>query len=199
MKKKEISFSEYKRQRDEKKRINEASWAGLLSGLVLLTVFGYKALCEVGFRCALFTAVAAVGAALFLMGGFFPWGLRKPFALIKKAFAFVGRTVMRIILVPVYLLFSLLFLCIRPVIAKKHRFFRGKQFQTCEPAYAEYETAAYRSGRFASLSAVNNVLLFLSDNGMTILLPVVFLLLLLGLLFFFLSSHTVFSFIYTLF
>ena len=198
-KKKEMSFSVYKRERDEKKKINEASWTGLIVGLTLIVVCGYRALCEVGFRCVVFTAVAAAGAALFILGGFFPWGLIKPLAVVKRVFSVIGKTVMRIILFPIYLLFAATFLMIRPVVGKKYEFTKGKGFAAAKPSYTEYRPAAYQTGRFASVSAINNVVLFLTENGMAILLPVVLLLLLLGIFFFFISTHTVFSFIYTLF
>ena len=199
LKKKKGSFTEYKRQRDEKKKINEASWAGLLAGLVLAVVCGYRALCEVGFRCAAFTAAAAVGAVLFLLGGFYPWWLIKPFAFVKRCLSGIGKIVLRVILVPFYLLFAATFSVIRAVIGKKYEFASGKKFFSVVPGYRAYQPAAYRTGRFASVTAINNVLLFLTENGMAILLPVVILLLLLGIFFFFISTHSVFTFIYTLF
>ena len=199
MKKKKGSFAEYKKQRDEKKKINEASWTGLIIGLALIVVCGYRSLCEVGFKCAAFTAAAAAGAVLFVLGGFFPWGLIKPLAVVKRCLSGIGKNVLRVVLVPFYLLFAATFTAIRPVIGKKYEFAAGKKFYAAAPEYREYHPAKYKTGRFASVSAINNVLLFLTENGMAILLPVVILLLLLGIFFFFISTHSVFSFIYTLF
>ena len=199
MKKKKGSFAEYKKRREEKKKINEASWTGLIVGLVLIVVCGYRSLCEVGFRCAAFTAAAAVGAVLFVLGGFFPWGLIKPLAVVKRCLSGVGKIVMRVVLVPFYLLYAVTFLAIRPAVRKKYEFAAGKQYFAAEPGYREYRPAAYRPGRFASVSAINNVLLFLTNNGMTILLPIILLMLVLGVVFFFISTHSVFSFVYTLF
>ena len=199
MKEKKGSFTEYQKQRDEKKKINEASWTGLIVGLVLIVVCGYRSLCEVGFRCGAFTAAAAVGAVLFVLGGFFPWGLIRPLAVVKRGLSGVGKIVMRVVLVPFYLLYAVTFLVIRPAVGKKYEFAAGKHFFAAEPGYREHRPAAYRTGRFASVSAINNVLLFLTNNGMTILLPVILLMLVLGVVFFFISTHSVFSFVYTLF
>ena len=199
MKKKKGAFSEYRRQKDEKKKINEASWTGLIAGLALIFVCGYRSLCEVGFKCVVFTAAAAVGAVLFILGGLFPWGLIRPLAIVKRCLSGIGKIILRVVLVPFYLLFAVTFAVIRPVVGEKYEFASGKKFFAAEPGYREYRPSAYKTGRFSSVAAVNNVLLFLTENDMAILLPIVLLLLVLGIFFFFISTHSVFSFIYTLF
>lgn len=193
------AFSEYVSVKKEKHEINEISWTGLIIGTVFMLVFGYKALCEIGAKCVVFSALAVFGLLLFLLGGLFPWVLKKPFGLLKRATDAIGKFIFRIILLPVYFVFTVLAVFVRPFIGKKYEFYSGTEFAKNEPEYIPFYEKKYETARFTTIHIINNVLTFFSENGMKILIPLILMIIILGVVFFFISTHSVLSFIYTLF
>lgn len=192
-------FSEITEKKEEKRKINSASLFGLFSGAVLFFSFGYRFLYETGWRMRFSLMLCLTGAVLFILGGFFPDLLIKPFELFNKVFKTAGKYLLRALMLPVYLIFSLTSVFVRRSVKKKYSFYGENVFSDIKPEYEPYKDIRFDNGRFTTVGIINNIISFFVTNGMTVLLPVILILLIVGIVFFFLSTSSVFSFIYTLF
>ena len=199
-KNKAVSFGEWKDRTQLKNTVNECSLFGLFAGTALFFGCGYRALCEIGVRETLFFAGAVIGLILIVIGGFFPLVLRFPLKLLKKGTHFLGTQLLRLLMLPVFLILWCMSVFTKKKAGKKYPFTRWSGDDNApETSYSPYAEQKYKTSGAAVFSVVNNLLLFLSRNRFFFLIPILILLVLLGLAFFFASSQAVFTFIYTLF
>lgn len=195
---KKLKYSDYKRIKTEKKEVNELSWAALLCGAVIATVNSYKALVSVGSACIMYTLLAILGCCLFIVGGFCPRLLKKPFALLKKIIRKAGSFILKILLILIYPLFVLTAVAVKIMSPARSNVVRYENFN--EPqGFVSFDEKSHTSGMNPFINAVSSVLSVLSGRGMKLFVPLIFMLMLLGCIFFFASTSSVFSFIYTLF
>lgn len=198
-KKEAVSFREQYEEQCKTREANENSWFGIISGTALFVIGMYQALCVDGFRCILFYIMAGIGAILLLSGSFFPFALKTPVALIKKIFGFIGKYILRILLLPVYLVMTIINLFTHRSYSKKFNFLQWNEDGSVTSEFSEYENIMRRGHRYALLGIVSEVFSVFINRRMFIIIPVVTVLLILGAIMFFASSSAVFSFVYTLF
>lgn len=198
--KKRVTFGQQKALQEYNKEINEASLFGLVSGLIIFFICGLQTICHEGFLQILFGVLTIIGAILFLLGGFFPSPLKKLTPKLKKTTNFIGKYLLRLLLIPVYLILLILSLFLSKAISKEYEFVSWNENSTkINPKFLPYSHMQTKPHTSAVLGTLNNIFLVFAKNKQWFLLPLVILLLILGLIFFFLSSSSVFSFVYTLF
>lgn len=193
------SFSELRAQNEQKKEINSCSWFGLILGVVLFFVFFLKALSSVGALSVVYWIVTGIGGVCFLLGGFFPLALKPLMRLMQKFGNFIGKYIMRVLMVPVYLIMLIPAAFLRRGTAKKYEFVSWNGQCGRKPAYLPYKENEYKKGSTGFLGTLNDLLFFLAKNKLLFLLPIVIILVIVGLVFFFISANSVFTFIYALF
>ncbi|MBQ6020078.1 MAG: hypothetical protein IJL26_07860 [Clostridia bacterium] len=193
------SFSEQRAANELKKEINSCSWFGLILGVVLFFVFFLKALSSVGVSCVIYWIVTALGGIVFLLGGFYPPALKPLMRLMQKFGNFIGKYILRILMIPVYVIMLIPALFLRRSTAKKYEFVSWQDACAVKPAYLPYHENEYKKGSTGFLGTLNNLMFFLAKNKLLFLLPIVIILVVLGLVFFFISANSVFTFIYALF
>jgi len=198
-KKTALSFKADYEHREMMRRINENSWFGIISGIILSVVAGYQSLCTVGIVSVLFKIVAAIGLIILVIGSFFPDILNKPVKISKKAGSFLGGLMLKLLLVPVYLLMASVNMVMHKGYSKKFGFDRWENTGREKTSFYDYSELAHKSGRFTTVDIINSVLDFFVANKTFVVIPIVILLLIFGMLIFFASSNAVFSFVYTLF
>lgn len=194
-----LSFAELRALNEQKKERNACSWFGLILGAVLFFVFCLKALSCVGVLAVVHWIVAFLGAVCFLLGGFYPRALKPLMRQMQKIGNFVGKHIMRVLMLPVYLLMLIPAVFLRRSTAKKYEFYTWKAQCDVTPAYLPYKENAYKKSSTGFLGTLNNLLFFLAKNKLLFLLPIAILLAVVGLIFFFVSANSVFTFIYALF
>ena len=197
----QMTFGQWREKQELKKSVNECSWPALILGAVLFFAMFIRSSYTSGTESLIYKCLAALGVVLFLIGGFCPLLLKKPIRLLTKLLNGVGKLLLRALLVPLYALFALLSLPVTAGGKKKYAFYRwnGSSDPLPDSAFGVFSGQVARQRSGALLSAINNVFFVLAKHKLLFLLPVVLLLLILGLVFFFLSAHSVFSFVYALF
>lgn len=198
-KKRAESFSELRAYNEEKKEINSCSWFGLILGVVLFFVFFLRALSTVGAVSVICWVITALGGVCFLLGGFFPLALRPLMRLMQKFGNFVGKYILRVLMVPIYIIMLIPALFLRGSTAKKYEFTAWKDPDGVRAAYIPYKENEYKKGSTGFLGTLNNLVFFLAKNKLLFLLPIVIILVVVGLVFFFISANSVLTFIYALF
>ncbi len=193
------SFSEQRAVTEQKKEINACSWFGLLLGVVLMFVFFLRSLTTAGVLSVLCRIVVGLGGICFLLGGFYPLALRPLMRLMQKFGNFVGKYLLRILMAPIYLIMMIPGLFLRRSTAKKYEFTAWKDPDGIKAAYVPYSENEYKKGSAGFLGTLNNLFYFLAKNKLLFLLPIVIILVIVGLVFFFISANSVLTFIYTLF
>lgn len=195
-----LTFGQWRRNENRKKEVNEASWFGLITGLILSAVFGLRAICSTGLLKTIFLIPTAIGFILFLLGGFNAPMLIPLSKAFRKAASSIGTFILRIILLPVYLMLLIFSLFGKKSTAKKYEFFSWDTYNNApETSFLPYEYVQSKPHRSALLGTLNSIFFVFAKNKQFILIPLVIILLILGLVFFFLSSSSVFGFVYTLF
>lgn len=195
-----LTFGQWRRNENRKKEVNEASWFGLLAGLILTAVFGLRAICSTGLLKTIFMIPTVIGFVLFLLGGFNAPMLIPLSKSFRKAASFVGTFLLRVILLPIYLILFVFSLFGKKRIAKKYEFYSWNSSDSApEASFLPYEHILSKPHRSALLGTLNSIFFVFAKNKQYILIPLVIILLMLGLVFFFLSSSSVFGFVYTLF
>ncbi|MBQ6162891.1 MAG: hypothetical protein IJK23_00310 [Clostridia bacterium] len=193
------SFSELRKENEQKKELNSCSWFGLILGVVLFFVFFLKALSSVGALCVIYWIVTAIGGVCFLLGGFYPLALKPLMKLMQKVGNFLGKYIMRVLMLPIYLVMMIPALFLGRGTAKKYEFVSWKDACDFKPEYIPYKENEYKKGSTGFLGTLNNLMFFLAKNKLLFLLPIVIILVIVGLVFFFISANSVFTFIYALF
>lgn len=193
------SFEQQYKEKCTIRSVNESSIVAIIFGIVMLFYGAFKAMCTIGLLCILFNLFACFGVVLIAFGAFFPLLLKKPLEQIRNVLSYVGRSILKIFLIPIYLFMSLINLFKHKKYEKLFVFSRWEDESTVESSFSDYKKYGAKSGRFAVLDVVQRVLVLFASYKMYVFLPVVIVLIFLGAILFFASSNAVFSFVYTLF
>ena len=193
------TFSQEYDERIKSNKINECSWFGICLGLIMLAVGLYQSLCTVGLWCVFYKIICGIGLLLLLIGSFFPGVLNKPVHLIKNVFSVVGKYLLRLLLLPIYLAFAIMNIFVNKKYSHRFKYISWEEDAEAEPKFDDYIEITVKKGRYAIFDTIDNTLLFFAKNKTYIAIPVVLILLILGMMMFFASSSAVFSFVYTLF
>ena len=196
-----MTFGQWREYEDVRKKTNEASWFGLITGLVLTLVFGLQAICYDDIvRKIIFRSLVLLSLYVFVLGGFFPHVLFPVTAKVKIIANFIGKFILKIILVPFYLILFIVSLFFKKKTSEKYEFYSwNSPSDAPKPEYLKFETVEIKPHRSSMLGTLNRIVYVFAKNKLYFLVPLVVLLLVLGLIFFFLSSSSVFGFVYTLF
>lgn len=198
-KKSTLSFREQYEISCEKRSINEASWFGIILGFWLAAAGLYNALCLEGILCVISYALAFAGMILFVLGSFLPAFLIKPIKHIKKIFGVVGNYIFRVLLIPIYLVISVLNLFTRNKFSKRFSFVQWKENNDISSEFSDYTQVKRHRHNNILFGIISDVLEALINIRMFVLIPIITILMILGMILFFASSNAVFSFVYTLF
>lgn len=196
-----MTFGQWREYENSRKQINEASWFGLITGLVLTLFFGYKSFWyDNTIIIIVFRSLAVLSIYLFVLGGFFPHMLFSVTEKVKKIANYIGKFILKIILVPIYAILFIVSLFFKKKTSKRYEFYSWDSTDDApEPKYSDYESVEIKPHRSSMLGTLNRIIYVFAKNKLYFLLPLVLFLLVLGLIFFFLSSSSVFGFVYTLF
>ena len=195
-KKNDILFSEYYDAVHLKKRISESSLTLIIPGFIIAVLAAVKAIAYTGFPEIISIAAAVCGVIMILLGTVAPRRMIPVTEKLSGALNKLGAGIIRIILIPVYII---LFITSFPFVKagrRNHHFSRWQGSPPSGETFFEKEQAGFDDSK-SRFKIIGSIVSGLSAHAAAFLLPVVFILLLLGLLFFFISSSTVFSFIYT--
>lgn len=187
------------RTKNEKKETNACSITGLTAGTLLCLISGYNALCAFQTAKIIYTVIAAAGVLLFLCAAFAPSLLAVPVKYLGKFGNRAGTFIIRLILLPAYIFIMLLSLIFGRKARKGYEFFAwNDENEIPVPSFSAAEESSTKK-KNSLFGTLNRLSVLFSGNGMTYLVPVVIFLIIIGLIFFFLSANSVFVFIYTLF
>lgn len=193
------TFREEYDQRIRLKAINECSWFGIVWGLVLALAATYWAACTVGVFNIMFKVAAVLGFLLVTLGIFAPLLIKKLTDIIRKSFSAVGNIILKIILLPIYLIMT----AVNAFTGKKYSaefgFKNWEERSSAFTAYSDFNSSSEGEYKHTITGTVIKVLGFFVNNRMFVVVPIVVLLLIFGMIMFFASSSTVLSFVYTLF
>jgi hypothetical protein len=189
-------FSDYYDSVKLKKRISDCSLTLIIPGFIIAAGAAVKAIAATGIAEKIFIAAVICAVIMILLGTIAPRRMipvtEKMSAVLNK----VGAGIIRIILIPVYiLLFITSFLFVKSG-RRSHRFSRWQTDPPTAETFFEKEHEDLINSK-SGFGVIGSIVSAVSSHRMYFLLPVIFILILLGLLFFFVSSSTVFSFIYT--
>lgn len=194
-----MTMTDVIRTENEKKETNACSITGLIAGALLCLVSGYNALCAFQTAKIIYTVIAAAGVLLFLCAAFAPSLLAVPVKYLGKFGNRIGMFIIRIILLPAYILIILFSLLFGKKARKRYEFrLWNNENDMPVPSFVETEQKSEQK-KNTLFGTLNRLSVIFSGNGMTYLVPVVIFLIIIGLVFFFLSANSVFVFIYTLF
>ena len=194
------TFSEYYEYNKLRKEIGTAGLFLCLLCMVMASVFFVRGLASVGVQEVLSYAFAGFFLAILLIYLLFPAQLFRFLDKLRPVTNQVGKYLLRVILLPVYLLLCLFSLPFLGKQRKKYRFAAWKEAAPAADSYFSADTQntfqSSSSGRFRFLTGLVGAM---AEKQQYFLFPVLLLLLLLGLFFYFISSSSILGFIYTLF
>lgn len=193
------NFTEEYERRSTLKAINEYSWFGIIWGLALAVAGAYWSACTVGVFNVIFMAVAVLGLLLIAVGVVAPLWLRKPAEGLRKALSCVGNIILKIILLPVYLIMTVVNRLAGKRYSAEFGFKNWEERDSATTAYSDFGSSGEGRYKHALTGTVIKVMSFFVNNRMFVVVPIVVLLLIFGVIMFFASSSAVFSFVYTLF
>jgi hypothetical protein len=180
---------------------------GLVGGSLLITSGAFRWIYVSDARTSVACALTLAGAALLGAALLYPSGLRHPESVIRNGTSYIGKSVFAALLSAVY------FLVITPV-GLIWRMWRGSApfhqwKEGVSPSYAEGWTPKniMEDERAANRETLRRPLLtqpfivigYFVRHGHYVLLPIVIVLLVLGLILFFVKASALAPFIYTLF
>ncbi len=193
------TFREEYEHRSTLKAINEYSWFGIIWGLVFAAAGAYWAVCTVGVANVMFKVVSFVGLLLLVVGVIAPLCLRKPVKVIKKAFSALGNIILKVILLPIYLVMTVVNGLTGKKYSSKFGFRNWEERDSLNTAYSDFNNSGESKYKHTFTGTFIKVIGFFVNNGMYVVVPIVIILLVVGFVMFFASSSAVFSFVYTLF
>lgn len=193
---KAATFSAEHAQRKRRKELSDASAAAIVFGTALTLVSLVRSFVSVGVLETAGIGAAICGVAAVLLGTFFPQLLLPVFQKLRSAFNRLGVWILRMILIPVYLLTCA---CTFLFLRRRKDDYSFESWRDLPPKKNSFfekpgQTSLNEGKRFL---VIGRVFAGISAHKAYFLVPLILLLLLIGLLFFFVSSSTVFSFIYT--
>lgn len=193
------TFREEYAQRSRLNAINECSWFCIVCGSVLALSAAYWAVCTVGVLNIMFRTVIVIGFLLVAIGVISPLLIKKLTEIIKKVFSFAGDIILKVILLPVYLILTVVNAFTGKKYSAEFGFINWEERNSVTTAYSDFITSGEGKYKHTITSTIIRVLSFLVNNRMFVLVPIVLLLMILGVIMFFASSSVIFSFVYTLF
>lgn len=193
-----LSFREQYNDREETKAANENSLFCIVCGTIMFLYGGMGYLCTGSLLSILCAVVAVIGILTATVGGFFSKVMSKPMALVKKALGFIGNTITKVLLMPVYAVMTVINLFVKNK-QNRFRYCSWDDADSIFPSFTTIDFAERKQKKFAFVQVLNDVFASLSKIKMAILFPIAVILLILGIVLFFASSNVVFSFVYTLF
>lgn len=194
-----LTFREQYTYKQEIKAANENSWFCIIIGTILFLLCGYRYLCTTGILQILSSILAILGIILVFVVGFFPKITAKPVALIKKILGYIGGIITKLLLIPVFLIMTVLNLFIRK---KYENTYMYSSWDNCDNIIPEFKTITSvdrKKKKYVFFQIISDIFTSLSQRKMYVLFPVAIILLIIGIILFFASSNAVFSFVYTLF
>lgn len=194
-----LTFKQWHEAYIERNTINECSWFGIVIGLLLCSICGFKSLCTTDIDCVIYSILATIGLILFLIGGFAPLKLKKTSSFTKKTFSFIGHIILKLLILPVYFILTTINIFINRKYSEKFGFVKWNEAPTKTYGYHHYITSERKKKKNIVFDIMNSVFSVLAKNKMYVLIPIVVILMIFGLIMFFASSNAVFSFVYTLF
>ena len=195
------SYIERKKRRDAIEEEKNHIIFGLMGGIILMLVGGLNWLSAgQGFGEIVCVCVTALGLLLVLLAIVVPALLRYPY----KAFRFFGNTagkaVFAILLTALYVL---LILPVGLILRRKREaqgYFTWEQPPAPRSLFRTIDhTAAAKTGKASYFGIVYRLLSIFAANRKFILIPIVIILVIAGLILFFVSSNVMTAFIYTIF
>lgn len=191
-----VPFSRDYDERSLRKEISNASLSLMIPGLIVSVVFALRAIVSMGFSEKFSIAMAVLGLLAVLLGVAVP---RRMIPVTKKLSGFfnrVGVVLIKVLLIPVYCITFLTSFWYAKIKRRDYRFASWEDRRPVQTTFFEQESESLVS-RKRGFMVIGSILSGISAHKMYILLPLILVLLVVGLLFFFVSSSTVFSFIYT--
>lgn len=200
MRKQPSTFSDFYIRKSDQKAKTEASVFCIIFGLLLLFSFLLKALISIGFVEIISIVLAVFGAVIVFIGTFLPSLAISVLAPLKKVFSFIGTSVLRIILTPLFILMFVPYILMSKKAREKFGYHTWEEQAPEKTTYFSPDSKnVAQSDNGKAFLTISSLFSAFSAIKMKILIPIVVILILLGLLFFFIASNPVLGFIYTLF
>ena len=194
-----LTFREQYAYRQEITATNENSWFCIIIGTILFLLCGYRYLCTTGIMHTLCSILAICGILMTFAGGFFPKVTYKPVAFIKKILGYIGSIITKVVLLPVYLVMTILNLFVRKKYEKIYTYRSWDNSDNIIPEFKPINPVDRKKKKYVFFQIISDIFTSLSQRKMYILFPIAIILLIIGIILFFASSNAVFSFVYTLF
>jgi len=196
------TYLEQKQRRDAMARRKDESVFGLVSGLLLLSAGAIRWLSAADAWDIASLCLAGLGLAFFLLGMAAPSLLRWPYRGFRFFGNLMGKAVFAVVLTALYLLLVL------PVglLSRRKRLAQGyvtwdKTPPKAQSMFADWNPTGSggKDGGSSYFGILYRLLALFIANRKIILIPVLVVLVLVGLILFFVSSNVVTAFVYTLF
>ncbi len=196
---KKVTFSEYKSFADRKKEISECNIFGMVAGTVIIISSLMKIICSMGAEEKIGYCILFFGVAVFLLAVIYPLVYSFPLKLLKKVTNRIGKPIVMIFIFPVYVLLFLVSLFTKKRIKLGYGFEKWSEKTDTAVFFSDYNYSDFVGKKHPFFAVLYNLFMFFSHNKILFLLPIIIILMCIGFVFFFLSTSTVFSFVYTLF
>lgn len=194
-----LCFSQYYERSKLKRDIRNN---GLLLCFVCLSFgvfFFVQAVCSTGVKELLFLLLTAVSVLILLLFWLFPSVLFGWLSRTQSATNRIGRLLITVILVPVYLLLCLVSLPFLRKYRKRNTYKWSDEKPAGDTFFLNDDKDAFRDGSSGILDFLIELISVITGNRNYFLFPILVVLLFLGLCFYFVSSSAVLGFIYTIF
>lgn len=194
---KKTLFSQYYHQKKQKREMINASLSLIIGGFFITAFFLIKMIVSVGVTEKVSIAAMLFGVVLIVLGTAIPHKIVPVVQGISLLFNKIGSVVIKVLLIPIYIF---TFLTTFWFLRSKKKAYRFETWESSPPLipntyFEKGITQQVHSQK--TYAVIGSIFSEISAHKMYILLPLVVILLVLGLIFFFVSSSTVFSFIYT--
>ena len=190
------SFSKTYDLNKNRKDISNASLAFIIPGFVLFLVFTLKGLVSVNLEMYIYYTLSGVSFILILLGTLFPKHLIPITTFLSNITNKIAVYIIKLALVLVYLLMFVFTFVFSNVYARNYQFIKWENDAPMQSTYFVKEKSIAPNNK-KYFFVLSNIISGLLTYKLFFLIPFVFILLLIGLVFFFVTSSTVFSFIYT--
>jgi len=140
-----------------------------------------------------------LGGILFLLAVICPVVYNIPLRYVQKIVNRVGKIIIIVLIFPVFLFISLMSLLTKKKILPRYSFEQWQETYNKTLSFEEFRYSDFMNKKSPLVTVIYNLFVFFASNSFLFLLPAVIILLCLGFVFFFLSTSSVFSFVYTLF
>lgn len=195
------SYLERKKRRDDMEELKNETIFGLMGGILLMLVGAVNWLMATGLREVACVCSFALGFLAFALAIAVPSLLKYPY----KAFRFLGNAAGKAVFAAVLTVFY--FLLVFPIGLFLRRKREEQGYFTWNAAQPKPRStflgipraAGSKAGKASYFGILYNLVSGFVTNGKAVLIPVVVILVILGLILFFVSSNVITAFIYTIF